>query len=591
MALVSQPITNIVEWCCYSPDTAHFDHGGLMKFLAKDLSRYQGYVQYGTHYKGDYGIYPVFDISDSVGENIPDLNGPNSHFTFALFDSTIGINTDMKIFHAINLEEGYLATGIFKDRTAPSDYYKLWVVELDTGFYPVNQLLLETPNKHINGLHIAPNGQGFIITGFVAEDFDYPFSGTDKEIFVMSLDQNLSINWSYVYNSPFYLHDNDMGAMCYPMGDGNLLVTGSANYTKYDRQFAQFDSDPGILALLLDQNGSVIESHILSSWPNRTSEREVGRDIIAFDDSLLLLSNNYYTHHFGIDNLYYNSTSSPMVEFKGSYDYASTAISGAWGWEIIGMQMLPDVSNGRIGVSGMFFNYTDPNAQSYPASFLGFVNSDKTFTEMKVYDVPNNFYLNTGFFYPNAYSTPAIYTPYTGMIKHNGNGWAIFGYHDDPYANNNHLMMVTDINGEIDAPCHFDTYEMEKILGNRRDSLDLVIKGNATLSILTPNFKRAAPLTDRDRCWQPMYPKEPGSSGNKDAAFYRMASLNNKYILNPIDATSEGLNIEVIDYNGRIVLRHKGHNIILEPWHFTSSFAIIRISDNHNVSIIKIAKP
>lgn len=168
-----------------------------------------------------------------------------------------------------------------------------------------------TPLAHSTGMHVIANeesGQrGYTITGFGFDELPIT-STTEKEIFVLRVDQDGFVVWEFHMNTPQNgaLTDYDMGEHILRV-PGGYYITGSSNLTSNPNGFPQ----QATLSLRIDDGGGF-------AWHNSYITAGIGQDrqpgacAVFYDNpnnpnipdpTILTLSNSTDTHLFQVTEI------------------------------------------------------------------------------------------------------------------------------------------------------------------------------------------------------------------------------------------------------------------------------------------------
>jgi hypothetical protein len=523
----AQPPTNKLNYCCDKDLNSFYDHGGIAKHLHIDLGMFDGYITYQTLYDDPaLGIYTTLNTSDIYGSAIHYVTPPVSHNRFLIYDPILGQNNDVKIMSLINLSDGYLATGIHRDQSITGAMYKTWLMRLDASFNIVNQVSIASyPQVHVISQNLALLSNGdYFLTGFITEDFTYPYSTNFRNGMAIRLDPGFNILWATETETYTIDNDNDMLVAAKELSDGNILVTGSGNQTIN----SLFIFEPGVFVGLIDGNsGLLMESRVYTDVnASGLIPIATGRDIFINRDEVHILINSRGFDNFGLAGFKYNPGGSPYFQNSTTYGsnifmYHNTSLGG----QFIGTSLIADLSgnnNDYPVVSGLKKDFNSGfSLNTLP--FLVFFDKFMNVSSTKIYPVSSTTYANTvnPFFYPFTYVIPAIYSPNTGIANTTNDGYALQGYHDDPGANNNILQVTTDKNGRLDYPCTETSHIFTKVTVPRT-----IVSGQAAglqYNIQSAQLICVADLTSRDWCaLNFMKPSKKDSIYKKDESDWKV---------------------------------------------------------------------
>jgi hypothetical protein len=522
MSTFGQPPTNKLTYCCDKDPVSFYDHGGVLHHLHLDLNAMDGYITYQTLYNSTtYGNISTLNISDIYGAVLQYTTPPTTHDRFLIYDPILGVNNDVKIMHMITLSDGYLATGIVKDNSQSTAFYKSWIIKFDQYFNILQQITLEIASSHLVGQHLLQLSNGdFLLTGFNTIDFTYPLGTSLREGFCIRFDNRLNKIWENSFNTVTANYDNDMLVSARELSDGRILVVGSGNQYNIPSNI----KEPGLTLHLLSPALALLETVCFTSAYATSSEPiNSGRDLYVNGNDIFILFNSRRYNNFALYGLVYTSNPLPLhthfapMYANGSIYYNSTNS------QYIGTSLLPDISGNNNGfpvVAGLYKQYSIGSTLN-TVPFMVFFDNALNPVAAKIYDASSTTYANSHspFFFPYTYVIPALYTPHSAIVNNSNDGYVIQGYHDDPGGLNNILQVSTDATGRVDLPCTdinvlFSTSDKFKAIEPGYPmGIGTVVNMGSLVCI--------ADFTARDYCSMSMAPEKNEDTGEIQQVFFR----------------------------------------------------------------------
>lgn len=325
------------------------------------------------------------------------------------------------------------------------------------------------PLAFSTGMHVIANeeqGQkGYTVTGFGFESLPI-VATTDKEIFVLRVDEDGSVVWEFHMNTPRNgaLTDYDMGEHILRIPDG-YYITGSSNLEAGGSGAAQ----QATLSLRVDDGGN-FGWHNSYITANTGQDRQPGACAVYYDNpnnanipdpAILTLSNSTETHLFQITEI----------------DPVTGAIIGPMTHEY-----WPDASLNNDGMASTMFIHGNQNrlvvggyrlSSTFAGTPSSFNNSPPFLVEIDLtnwgqfsgteYIIPsvNQQWAFTGdWFSPLFSGTPMIHSPEMALPNQSGVNYSFLAYRDE-FGSEEYDLEYSRVPLSLAGPCASTPYVID----------------------------------------------------------------------------------------------------------------------------------
>lgn len=395
------------------------------------------------------------------------------------------------------------------------------------------------------------NEKTYYVAGYQAEDI-LDVNG-DKIGFVLALDPDLNVNWTYYISSPANDADRNMANNITEIDGKGIFVTGSVNNNS---------TTPGMgvvstLKIMLDYGGSLVWD--LTSISTNSHECGVDGVYNPDKDELYVLSNNSVVHTFELQRIDNASNAGASIAMSGT----NNLLNILGNVEGFSLAFDPNSTKSDLVVAGMIRNM--PNATANTPTFIAKVSASD-FSVSPLHYIESN---NAGYrdhdhdMFQAFYGQQAIinYPDILGVFPKN---YVILGYE----GLNGYSLSVTrtDANGNTpsSADCEItvkgDPVNIEPTLTKAYTE-----KQSADEERLNANLERLKYEIYKD-C-EPLYVE----SKNKPSGLAQAAALQNGFKVYPNPASSNlqigmpksdnemQVTVRLVDALGRVVMEHEGN--------------------------------